>query len=151
MRNKLREKVQFIHAEEMFSYYLINIWKKRNWLKKTLSHLSWLAHLHMFISKIFISPRIPVKSSDIPPTRAGSLLIWTHYTFIEVFLKKVRSHLAIPVHLSRPAHLYTNRLLFVNVSCEFSDILLDRAFEEHIRETASVFLSIIFSSFVIIS
>ena len=41
----------------MFLYYLINIWKtKQSWLKKTLSHLAGLAHLRVFIWKIFISP-----------------------------------------------------------------------------------------------
>ena len=43
----------------MFLYYLINIWKvKQNWLKKMLSHLAGLAHLCVFIWKIFISPRL---------------------------------------------------------------------------------------------
>ena len=42
----------------MFLYCLINIRKtKQSWLKKTLSHLAGLAHLRVFIWKIFISPR----------------------------------------------------------------------------------------------
>ena len=39
-------------------YYLINIWNaKQSWLKKTLSHTVQLAHLRVFIWKIFISLR----------------------------------------------------------------------------------------------
>ena len=46
------------YAEQMFLYYLINIRKvKQNRLKKMLSDLAGLAHLCMFIWKIFISPR----------------------------------------------------------------------------------------------
>ena len=42
----------------MFLYYLINLWKvKQNWLKKMLSHLARLAHLWVFLWKMFISPR----------------------------------------------------------------------------------------------
>ena len=39
-----------------YTNYLINIWKKKNWLKKTLSYLARLAHLGVFKWKIFILP-----------------------------------------------------------------------------------------------
>ena len=55
-------KLQYIHAEQMFLYYLINIWKKQNRLSKTLSHFARLAHLRVFIWKIFISPTISHKN-----------------------------------------------------------------------------------------
>ena len=45
------------HAEQ--SSYIISVTseKKQKLLKKALSHLAGLAHLLVFISKIFISPR----------------------------------------------------------------------------------------------
>ena len=46
----------------MFLYYLINIWKKQNRLNKTLCHFARLAHLRVFIWKIFISPTISHKN-----------------------------------------------------------------------------------------
>ena len=51
---------------------------------------------------------ISAKSSEISPRRAGSLLIWTHYIFIRVSLRKVRSHLGEKARLTEPAHLHMN-------------------------------------------
>ena len=57
-----------------------------------------LKNFHLNLSEI------PAKSSEIPPRRAGSLLIRTHYVFIGD--SKVRSHLGEPAHLTWPAHLH---------------------------------------------
>ena len=53
------------------------------------------------------------KSSEISPRRAGSLLILTHYIFIRVSLRKVRSHLGELARLSEPAHLHMNSPLML--------------------------------------
>ena len=63
---------------------------------------------------------IPEKSSEIPLRQAGSLLIWTH--FYRSFLKKVRSQLGEPAHLTEAAHLHMNSPLviifvFVSILC----------------------------------
>ena len=50
-------KCWLIHAEKTFFNYLTNVWKKKNWLQKTLSHLTVLSHLWEFIQKIFILHR----------------------------------------------------------------------------------------------
>ena len=135
MRNKLREKVQFIHAEEMFLYCLINIWKKQNWLKKTLSHLTWLAHLHVFISKIFISPRWDPGKIKRYPTYAGWLTshMNTLY-FYRSFLKEGEispSYSSPSIQASSPPHeqpLNTNcfSLMFPANLATFSQIGLLR-------------------------
>ena len=49
---------------------------------------------------------ISSKSREISPGWAGSLLIWTHYIVIRVYLRKVRSHLGEPACLTKPAHLH---------------------------------------------
>ena len=67
-------KLQYIHAEQMFLYYLINIWKKQNRLNKTLCHFARLAHLRVFIWKIFISPTISHK--NLCKNYWDSLLSW---------------------------------------------------------------------------
>ena len=80
-------KVTWSHyAEQMFLYYLINIWKvKQNWLKKMLSHLAGLAHCVCSYGNFSSHLRgIPAKSSEIAPRRLGSLLIRTYYTFIRI-------------------------------------------------------------------
>ena len=95
----------------MYLYYLINIWKaKQSLLKKSLSHLAELAHLRVIVWSKFSShlSEIPAKSSEIPPRRAGSLLIWTQLCFNKSFLRKVRSHLSGLAHLTEPAHLHMN-------------------------------------------
>ena len=60
---KLFDQVVFIIDSDAKPSYrtnvliLFNIWKtKQSWLKKSLSHLAGLAHLHVFIWKIFILP-----------------------------------------------------------------------------------------------
>ena len=97
----------------MFLYYSINIWKK-NWLKKTLSHLARLAHLCVFILKILISPRWDPGKIKSDPTKAGWLTshMNTLY-FYKSFLKKVRYHLSKPARLTGPAHLHVNNPLEV--------------------------------------
>ena len=47
---QITAKIRIIYTEQILLYYLINI-------KETLFHLAELAHLCMFIWKIFISPR----------------------------------------------------------------------------------------------
>ena len=83
---------------------------KQSWLKKTLCRLAGLAHLRVFIWKIFISHKsgFSGKSSGISPRRSGSLLMWTHYIFIRVSLRKVRSHLGQLARLTEQAHLHIN-------------------------------------------
>ena len=56
---------------------------------------------------------ISAKSSEISPRRAGSLLLLTHYIFIRVSLRKVRSHLGELARLSEPAHLHLNSPLML--------------------------------------
>ena len=61
---------------------------------------------------------ISAKSSEVSPRWAGSLLIWTHYIFVRVSLRKVRfffffsiwvrSHLGEIARLTEPAHLHMN-------------------------------------------
>ena len=82
---------------------------KQSWLKKTLSHLTRLAHLCVFIRKIFISPRWDPGKIKWDPTLAGWLTshMNTLY-FYTSFLKKVRSYLGEPAHLTGPAHLHMN-------------------------------------------
>ena len=55
----------FIHAEQMYLYYLIDIWKTESCLKKTLPYFSELAHLRVFIWTIFISPTISYRIFEI--------------------------------------------------------------------------------------
>ena len=78
---------------------------------KKKPHLAGLAHLCLFIWKIFISPWWdPDKWSAILPRRVTLLLTWTH-CFSKSFLKKVRSHLRAPAHLTGPVHFHMNRSL----------------------------------------
>ena len=58
-------------------------------LKKTLSHLAGMAHLHMFIWQIFISPRWNPGKIEWDPTQAGCLT--SHMdtlSLLKEFLKK---------------------------------------------------------------
>ena len=85
-----------------YTNYLINIWKKIiNWLKKTLSHLAGLAHLRVFIWKIFISSRWNPSKIKWDPTMVGSRTshMNTSY-FYKGFVKTVRSKAGEPVHLT---------------------------------------------------
>ena len=68
----------------LFNQHLFK--NKKNSLKKTLSHLAGLVHLRSCSYGKFSSHigAIPAKSSEIPPRRADSLFIWTHYIFIRV-------------------------------------------------------------------
>ena len=77
----------------------VNIWRK-NWLKKTLSHLAGLVHLCVFIWKVSISPRWSSDKIKWDPTSH----INTY--FYKSFLKKVRSCLGEPAHLTGPAYLH---------------------------------------------
>ena len=71
VRNKLLPKF----GSFMQSNVLILL-KKQNWLKKTLSYLAGIAHLRVFIWKIFISPRW--QNQVISLRWSGSRLTWTH-------------------------------------------------------------------------
>ena len=94
----------------MFLYYLIKIWKtKQSWLNKFLSRLAGLAHLHVFIRKIFISPWWDRGKIKWDLTYAG----WhaSHVNplyFYKSFLRKVRSHLGELARLTGPAQLDMN-------------------------------------------
>ena len=70
---------------------------KLHYLKKTLSRLAVLAHLRVFIWKIFIS----AKSCEISPRRTGS-------SYERIILRKARSHLGEIARLTEPAHLHMN-------------------------------------------
>ena len=97
------------HVEQIFLYYLINIWERnQNWLKKTLSHLSGLAHLCVFKWKIFILPKGDPGKVKWDPTYAGLLTSHMNTYFYKSFLRKVICHLGEPAHLSGPAHFHMN-------------------------------------------
>ena len=70
---------------------------KLYYLKKTLSRLAGLAHLRVFIWKIFIS----AKSCEISPRRTGS-------SYERIILRKARSHLGELARLTEPAQLHMN-------------------------------------------
>ena len=74
----------------MFLYYLINIWKtNQNWLKKTTLHLAGLAHLCVYIRKIFISPRWDLDKIKWDLTYAGWLTSHMNtFIFLYQFLKE---------------------------------------------------------------
>ena len=106
IEKQIMSKVRFSHAKQMFLYYLTS--EKNNWLKETLSHLAswttctcWCAKFSSHLGEV------PAKSNEISPRQAGSLFIWAHYVFIEVFLKKVRSHLGDPAHLTGLTSIWT--------------------------------------------
>ena len=92
--------------------FLINIWKiKLSQLKKTLSRLAlpgWPTCTCLYGKFSSRLGGMSAKLSEISPRQAASLLIWTHYIFIRVSLRKVRSHLGELACLTEPAHLYMN-------------------------------------------
>ena len=99
---------------------------RRNHVEIEFGKNSKAKHLHAYQIKLYPTLRgwptcacsyktflsdlggIPGKSSEIPPRWAGSLLIWPRHIFIGVFLKKARSHLSEPAHVTWPAHPHKN-------------------------------------------
>ena len=109
----------------MFLYYLINVWKKKqSWLKETLSRYpalpDWSTYACSYGRFSSCLGGISEKSSEISPRRAGSLLIWTHYIFVRVSLRKVRSHLGELARLTEPLTIVN-----VNVDCKCSLTISD--------------------------
>ena len=82
---------------------ILTLFEEKNWLKKTLSHLAGLAHLHVFIRKIFISPWWDPGKIKWDPTKADWITFHMNTLyFYKSFLKRVRSHLGEPARLTGP-------------------------------------------------
>ena len=100
-------KVWFTHAEQLFLYYSINIWKRKLIIDNYLTLPGWPTCACSYGKFPSHLGGIPGKSSEIPPKRTCSLLTWKHYIFYS-FFNKVRSHLGKSVRLTVPAHLHMN-------------------------------------------
>ena len=76
------------------------------------------AHLREFIWNIFTSPRWdPGRFCEIPPRRAGSLLVWKNYTFIRVSKEGAISprRASLPNQASSPPYKQPLRKLSKNI------------------------------------